>query len=166
LQTFYVDWKTEEITDMKPGMRDNVKNETNVKMIQLSSLANVPNSVSQDENLSDSLSNISNQYRSQMEISQWRRITFSSGNYIFVYSAFFDDRLSTPVVRLNVVAPLRFNRKHDRTRCLVEMRDGEIISTTSQLEVQREHFSLPWASHFIICDVNGRTVAIFSFLHK
>ena len=133
-------------------------------MIQLSSIANVPNSVSQDENLSDSLSNISNQYWSQMEISQWRRITFSSGNYIFVYSAFFDDRLSTPVVRLNVVAPLRFNRKHDRTRCLVEMRDGEIISTTSQLEVQREHFSLPWASHFIICDVNGRTVTICSFL--
>ena len=53
-------------------------------------------------------------------------------------------------------------------RCLVEMQDGEIISTTSKLEVQREHFSLPWASHFIICDVNGRRVNIlhyFSIIH-
>jgi hypothetical protein len=67
--------------------------------------------------------------------SSWRRITLYPGNYLFAYSAFYDDRISPHVVRLNVAAPLRYVRSHGRTRCLIETSDGEIRSTSGQLEV-------------------------------
>ncbi len=111
------------------------------------------------------VSNVSRNYESiksslqQLETSNWRRVNFHPGNYIFIYSAFFDDRVVPNVVRLNVVAPLRYNKNHGRTRCLMETRNGEILSTGSTLEIQREHFSLPWSSHFILCDVAGRSVS-------
>ena len=136
LQTFYVDlkdWGTKKRLEQKNGFSD-FQNETYFiiqdEIVQQSSTYNVTNpttattttlattskTLSKGDTMLNSLTKSSNHHWTQMEISQWRRITLSSGNYIFVYSAFFDDRLSTPVVRLNIVAPLRFNRQHDRTR--------------------------------------------------
>ena len=132
LQTFYVDlkdWTTQKRPEKKNGFSD-FQNETYFiiqdEIVQLSSTYNFTNPTTTTTTLATTsktlskeeimLTSSSNHHWTQLEISQWRKITLSSGNYIFVYSAFFDDRLSTPVVRLNIVAPLRFNRKHDRTR--------------------------------------------------
>ncbi len=52
----------------------------------------------------------------KLETSNWRKVVFHSGHYVFIYSAFFDDRLSTNVIRLNIVAPLRYTKNHGRTR--------------------------------------------------
>ena len=94
------------------------------------------------------------------EVSNWRRINFYVGHYVFVYSAFFDDRIQPNVIRLNVVAPLRYIKSHGRTRCLIETTSGEFVTTFGRLEVLREHFSLPWASHFIFCDIADKTVSV------
>ena len=99
-----------------------------------------------------------------LEISTWRRVKFAPGHYIFIYSAFFDDRIRPNVIRLNVLAPLRYIKTHGRTRCLVETRDGEISSTFGQLEILREHFSLPWASHYVLCDTANKNVIAFDLL--
>ena len=99
-----------------------------------------------------------------LEISTWRRVKFAPGHYIFIYSAFFDDRIRPNVIRLNVLAPLRYIKTHGRTRCLVETRDGEISSTFGQLEILREQFSLPWASHYVLCDTANKNVIAFDLL--
>jgi len=47
--------------------------------------------------------------------------------------------------------------------CVVRMKDGRVVTTSNQVELQREHFSLPWASHFFYCQAENFDVSFHFF---
>ena len=41
-------------------------------------------------------------------------------------------------------------------RCLIETNKGNIVVTKVQVIIQKEHFSLPWSSFFVICQLTDK----------
>ena len=44
----------------------------------------------------------------------------------------------------------------NRLRCLIATNKGNIVSTTVQVIIQKEHFSLPWSSFFVMCQLTDK----------
>ena len=110
----------------------------------------------------------------------WRKATFSKNNLtIYLYSAFYDNRDPNNVlIRINVAAPTKFRgvsyyniiriylvirtdnifcfQVFNRLRCLIATNKGNIVSTTVQVIIQKEHFSLPWSSFFVMCQLTDK----------
>ena len=88
----------------------------------------------------------------------WQKFTLDKTTFSFAYSAFLDTRIFPLEIKINVIAPLRLMKIRRNLKCLAKLSDGQIIPATIRIELLREHFSLPWASHYFYCNVVGLKV--------
>ncbi|TRY68761.1 hypothetical protein TCAL_13478 [Tigriopus californicus] len=79
---------------------------------------------------------------------------------IHVYSAFLDQRLaSQAIIRINVVAPFKTKSlRIPAPLCLLERRNGSLITTNLVITQLKEHFSLPYCSYFFDCKLNHEPI--------
>ena len=90
---------------------------------------------------------------------------------MYVYSAFYDDRKrsisakegSSPVIRINVLAPKSFNVKNKKTVCLVKLKDGIAYIVRIQVIKLLEHFNMLWSSYYANCKLTDVVTKVLPF---
>ena len=87
-----------------------------------------------------------------------------------VYSAYYDDRKrsqakegSSPVIRINVLAPKSFNVKNKKTGCLVKLKEGVAYIVRIQVIKLLEHFNMLWSSYYANCKLTEPITKALTF---
>ncbi|XP_023349720.1 uncharacterized protein LOC111718378 [Eurytemora carolleeae] len=87
--------------------------------------------------------------------SEWIHVPLSNGKSVYQYSAYQDNRVGYPIVRIIGITQFKFKDKLD---CIMEDEHGYRLSTEVDLRQNKEHWNLPWSSFFFNCRIEGNFI--------